>query len=475
MAVSLEISEKSPSDNDGDRGKVVKESYAGRLKSNVNFSQRLQRNVLEVTLERSDVNVDIVIDQVEIERVLKTLGIDIKSQVEGYQLQYKGAISVISVWMPIGVNLERFCKDMVIRVNDTVSTGMIRPAGKSEVTVTVIGLDFNTPDTLVLEYLGMFGKVKNNSVIYCEYSEGPFKGKKNGDRKYQVDFSGTRKNMGTFHLIDNCKVKVFYRGNMKTCARCHKPAISCVGSEIARNCEISGGDRIKLIDHMKSVWAEVGFAPTTFTLENGDNFEENEVQALYDAPVLKESSFPSVSIRNEPDSEDFDKCDGISVKNIPKNVEEKNIWEFLVDNGLPMEHGLENVRVNMGEKNSWVIIDGLELDEIKLIYNSIHFPITNKKYFDAPIYCKPLRRLTPTKANKVVDSELLKTPNDKTSKSIIPGLSKSQQKKAAKKPKERAKKEEEKVELSVDKGKSDRVPLSQNLKKRWAEHGICSD
>ena len=73
-----------------------------------------------------------------------------------------------------------------------------------------------------------------------------------------------------------------------------------------------------------------------------------------------------------------------------------------------MEHGLENVRVNMGEKNSCVIIDGLELDEIKLIYNSIHFPITNKKYFDAPIYCKPLRRLTPTKANKVVDSELFK-------------------------------------------------------------------
>ena len=60
MAASLEISEKSPSDNDGDRGKVVKESYAGRLKSNVNFSQRLQRNVLEVTLERSYVNVDIV-------------------------------------------------------------------------------------------------------------------------------------------------------------------------------------------------------------------------------------------------------------------------------------------------------------------------------------------------------------------------------------------------------------------------------
>ena len=128
-----------------------------------------------------NVNEEIVIDHIEIERGLKTLGIDIKTQVEGYQLQYKGAVSVISVWMPpVGVNLERFCKDMVIRINDSVSTGMIRPAGKSEVTVTVTGLDFNTPDTLVLEYLGKFGKVKSSSVIYCEYSEGPFKGKKNG-------------------------------------------------------------------------------------------------------------------------------------------------------------------------------------------------------------------------------------------------------------------------------------------------------
>ena len=119
--------------------------------------------------------------------------------------------------MPVGVILERFCKDMVICINYSVSTGMIRPAGKSEVTVTVTGLDVNTPDTLVLKYLGKFGKVKISSVIYCEYSEGPFKGKKNGDRRYQIDFSGTRKHMGTFHLIDNSKVRVFYRGNMKTC------------------------------------------------------------------------------------------------------------------------------------------------------------------------------------------------------------------------------------------------------------------
>ena len=185
----------------------------------MNFNQRLQRNVLEITLVRVDKNVEIYIDDKEIDRILKTLGIDIRTQVEGYQLQYKGMTSVIAVWMPVGVNLEKYCKDIVIRVNSSVSTGIIRPSGKTEVTVTIVGLDFNTPDSFVLEYLSKFGTVKTQSVIYSEYNDGPFKGKKNGERKYQVDFGSNSTPMGTYHIIDNCKVRIFYRGNRKSCGR----------------------------------------------------------------------------------------------------------------------------------------------------------------------------------------------------------------------------------------------------------------
>ena len=79
----------------------------------------------------------------------------------------------------------------------------------------------------------------------------------------------------------------------------------------------------------------------------------------------------------------------------------------MVENGLSLDHGLENIRINMGEKNSWVIIDGLEKNEIKTIYNAIHFPVSNQKFFDAPIYCKPLRRLTPTKSKiEVISKEV---------------------------------------------------------------------
>ena len=52
-------------------------SYSDRLKTNVRYDQRLKRNVLEITLEKT--NNDAVIDEVDAEdvaRVLKTLGID---------------------------------------------------------------------------------------------------------------------------------------------------------------------------------------------------------------------------------------------------------------------------------------------------------------------------------------------------------------------------------------------------------------
>ena len=255
MATALSAGDTGQSvESESDDAANNKPSYANRLKSNVNYNQRLQRNILEITLERVDKSVEIEIDDKEIERILRTLGIDIRSQVEGYQLQYRGMTSVLSVWMPVGVNLDRYCKDMVIRVNSSVNTGMIRPAGKTEVTVTIAGLDFNTPDTLVLDYLSMFGIVKKQSVIYSEYTDGPFRGKKNGERKYQVDFGNCKLHMGTYHIIDNCRVRIFYRGNRKTCGRCHQFANNCVGGGLAKIAKLGVGLESPLLN----IWNHCG-------------------------------------------------------------------------------------------------------------------------------------------------------------------------------------------------------------------------
>ena len=77
---------------------INEKSYADKLKTNVRYDQRLKRNILEIILEKT--NNDAAINNVgheDIARVLKTLAIDLVSQFQGYQVHYKGRISVISV------------------------------------------------------------------------------------------------------------------------------------------------------------------------------------------------------------------------------------------------------------------------------------------------------------------------------------------------------------------------------------------
>ena len=97
------------------------------------------------------------------------------------------------------------------------------------------------------------------------------------------------KPMGTFHFIDGSKVKVFYRGNIKTCARCHKSAANCPGGAIARECLAQGGVKVDLAHHMKTVWELIGFTPTTFVLPTEDKVDSAKFEG--DLVVSEKSSF----------------------------------------------------------------------------------------------------------------------------------------------------------------------------------------
>ena len=67
----------------------------------------------------------------------------------------------------------------------------IHPAGRRDVTVTLSGLNCNTPDSLVFEYIKKFvGQFLSEEIIYAKHGDGPLKGMKNGERKYQVIFNG---------------------------------------------------------------------------------------------------------------------------------------------------------------------------------------------------------------------------------------------------------------------------------------------
>ena len=122
-----------------------------------------------------------------------------------------------------------------------------------KVTVTIRGLNMNTPDSFVIDYINKHGSVVNNKVINENEKEGALRVLKNGNRKYLVDFTGDR-NMGTYHLLDGAKITDIYPGQRKTCGRCLKTAKDCFGKAIARNCESKNRQRVMLSDHMKAHW-----------------------------------------------------------------------------------------------------------------------------------------------------------------------------------------------------------------------------
>ena len=134
-------------------------SYADRAKMNVRFDQRLKRNVLDIYVEKKDVKDEMFLNQDVVAKLLKNIGMNIEGEVEGYQVTYGGRSGKIAVLCKAGINLERFCRQESYEVCKGVTTKNIRPSGRRDVTVTVSGLDFNTPDTLVQEYIAKFGGV----------------------------------------------------------------------------------------------------------------------------------------------------------------------------------------------------------------------------------------------------------------------------------------------------------------------------
>ena len=54
-------------------------SYADRLRTNVKFDQRLKRNVLEITLEKTFKEADLLIGPESVDRLLKSIGMDVEN------------------------------------------------------------------------------------------------------------------------------------------------------------------------------------------------------------------------------------------------------------------------------------------------------------------------------------------------------------------------------------------------------------
>ena len=283
---------------------------------------------------------------------------------------------------------------------------MIRQMDRTEVTVSIKGLNFNTPDTVVIEYLNKHGKVVTDKVIFEVATEGPFKGLKNGNRKYKVDFSKGI-NLGTFHILDGAKIEARYPGQRRTCGRCHETSNDCPGGGIAKTCNENGGQKVKLPEFMVKHWKNIGFAPTEFTLDE-DLDTEN------DAEIKDSSKFTPQ--KNELTDEETARFTGIILKNLPIALSDKDINEVFNEAGAPTTRDIQIIRPEGALKAS-AEINNLDSMECKKIIDYFQ----GKVIHGNKVFCKGSSDLHTPKKNEKEDA--IKDPEfENNASNSIPSL-----------------------------------------------------
>ena len=126
------------------------------------------KNLLEVVLEK-DTRGSFIVSDVDCINMMRKLGIDQRQgvHVESVQICPNGR-GVILITLKQNVDINRFCRYDVFDVTASgIRSVNVKPAGRRDVVVNVKGLHPNTRDDGVIDYLGRFGKIITNKVVYC--------------------------------------------------------------------------------------------------------------------------------------------------------------------------------------------------------------------------------------------------------------------------------------------------------------------
>ena len=168
---------------------------------------------------------------------------------------------------------------------------------------------------------------------------------------------------------------------------------------------------------MKELWSKIGFTPDTFEL-----VDENDKT---DALIIDKERFPRLAETPKPKQADLDKYSGITVRNIPSALTDEEILSFLTESGVPEDTEKANVKIIRGPKNSSATAEGIEPEKVIKITETLDFPQSRTKFFNVPLYCRPLRIQSPVKDSKVSNQTALPTPNLSPSKSASTELKKT--------------------------------------------------
>ena len=187
------------------------------------------------------------------DEICKVIGVEIGVDTRGYTSQINGEKMDIAISLKQGVSSERYCNSETRQISQGLSIVGVSPEIKRVVAMRVLGLPFNAPDSIVEEYVEMFGGVVKGPPRMGIYTQGPWRGQWNGDRIYSVNMGDQKLPMGSFHIIMGFKVKIVYQGNIPTCGRCQNFPDLCPGDGVARVCKEKGGPWVPLMSHMRKI------------------------------------------------------------------------------------------------------------------------------------------------------------------------------------------------------------------------------
>ena len=147
---------------------------------------------------------------------------------------------------------------------------------------------------------------------------------------------------------------------------------------------------MNLGDHMRKLWAEVGFQPTSFTLPSGDDSNDQN-----DIPIADSNRFNRVE-KPQPVTEELEeRFVGMTIANISLDVSDEDVKKFVAEYVSENIDDTEIGLVRDNKKITVTITSQLNSKVIKETMSKINFSDCREKFFGRPLYCRPLRDITP--------------------------------------------------------------------------------
>ena len=354
------------------------ETYARRAGKGIKKKKKL--NILDITLERKDVNINYNLSKEELSKLLfRKMRIDPKNIVK----IDTSAFRTIHVELAPEVEPESFAELPAFEIRDGLRSKIYRPHHRKDTLVTVSWLDLETSDELVSHVFSHFGTLKSN-IKWCKIKQENEESEEakllnnilSGERQLWIELD---RSLPSYASIDGRKVKIFHAGQKRTCARCQKDGENCPGKANAKLCGENGGEKIQVEVVWKDILNAIGYIEWNGE-ESADVIEDlTPVDGLH------------IETEEADDIPPIDGCTGLVIDNLEENMTIEDIKTLLKK--ACSDETLKSCTLHPTGSLRSKIVQNLDTSLIPLIAKKLD----KQSFMGRMIFCKPYVPKTPQK------------------------------------------------------------------------------